>query len=73
MSFKYQFEGGGEKMGMQFVILECFKIICRSGVAIRLDENLLRGNSERCDTYDNAPLAEGGFFDVTILEVFAFD
>jgi len=46
----------------------------RGGCAITLDENLLHGCSERCETFDNEPLVASlnGFFVVAAMEVFAF-
>ena len=47
---------------------------CRGGCAITLDENLLHGRSERCETFDNEPLvtSHNGVFIVSVMEVFAF-
>ena len=42
------------------------------GQAIWLDESLSRGRSDRCATFENAPLAPAGSFEVACIEVFGF-
>tara|TARA_B110000977_G_C10724998_1_gene356727 strand:- start:273 stop:464 length:192 start_codon:yes stop_codon:yes gene_type:complete len=39
------------------------------GFGFYLDAGLLRGSSERCDTFDNACLAETRSFDVANVEI----
>ena len=42
------------------------------GQAIWLDENLSRGKTDACQTFDNPPLTESGSFEVACMEAFAF-
>ena len=42
------------------------------GQAIWLDESLSRGRTERCETFDNPPLAAEANFEVACIEVFGF-
>lgn len=44
-----------------------------NGSGIWLDEDLNRGKSEKCDTFNNHPLASAGDFTCTALEVIAFN
>lgn len=51
------------------------KYICigsGGGNALWLDENLTRGRSERCDTFDNEPLVEKGDFICANVELIGF-
>ena len=49
-------------------------LCCSGGCAITVDENLLHGRSEHCETFDNEPLvaSHNGVFVVAVMEVFAF-
>merc|ERR1712098_436958 len=44
-----------------------------SGTAIFLDENLRFGQTEKCDTFDNAPLCSARDFSINTIEVFGFN
>ncbi|CAD5116941.1 DgyrCDS5780 [Dimorphilus gyrociliatus] len=43
------------------------------GEALQLDENLTKGRSEKCSTFDNEPLVEDSDFVCSIVEVFGFN
>jgi len=49
-------------------------VACRGGCAITVDENLLHGCSQHCDTFDNEPLvaSHNGVFTVALMEALAF-
>ena len=49
-------------------------IACRGGCAITVNEDLLHGRTERCETFDNEPLvtSHDGDFVVAAMEAFAF-
>jgi len=58
-----------------WAVCDCeFVGLCSGGSAIRLDEDLLHGRSEHCDTFNNEPLvaSHAGLFAVAVMEVFAF-
>jgi len=42
------------------------------GTGIQIDAELRYGKSERCLTFDNEPLVEGGDFEISVMEVFGF-
>ncbi|KAG8225144.1 hypothetical protein J437_LFUL006168 [Ladona fulva] len=42
------------------------------GQAIWMDENIRYGKTERCQTFDNAPLCESRDFEIRVLEVYGF-
>ena len=44
-----------------------------NGSGIWLDEDLTRGKSEKCDTFNNEPLSASGDFTCTVLEVISFN
>lgn len=39
---------------------------------IGIHEELTKGVSGKCETFDNPPLAQGGYFEIDQLEVFGF-
>lgn len=43
-----------------------------NGVGLWLDENLTKGKTERCDTFNNKPLCTSGDFACSIVEVIGF-
>lgn len=44
-----------------------------SAIGLYIDENLSRGETNRCDTFDNQPLASTStYFDIALIEVIAF-
>lgn len=44
-----------------------------SGFGIYIDENLSRGETHRCDTFENDPLTDSDpYFDVKVIEIIAF-
>ena len=70
MFFRYR---TGALFVLAYSIIVLF-VACRGGCAITLDENLLHGRSEHCETFDNEPLvaSHNGVFVVAVMEVFAF-
>lgn len=43
-----------------------------TGSGLWLDENLYKGKTERCDTFDNKPLCSSGDFTCSVVQVIGF-
>jgi len=65
----YEFAKNKNKFG--FDIKLSFFLRNHDGLAI--NANLTEGSTNRCDTFENQPLANSNRFDIAILEVISFE
>lgn len=50
-----------------------FSIGAGGGIGLYIDENLARGETNFCETFENEPLTSSQtYFDVSVIEVIAF-
>jgi len=70
--------GGGYKFTKKIELIRfnqmfLFSKICRSYDGLAINANLTEGSTNRCDTFENQPLANPSKFDIAILEVISFE